>query len=430
MSERFPTDATWQLPSFETRLGQRIIELNIWAMRQGLAGAATEALFGELCQSLVTAEVPLSRAFAGMRTLHPQLAGYGYTWRRNQGVEPAQFERGSLYETIIAGSPFGTLIERLTDAAGQGKPWTWLRRPLAGPAAMLDFPILAERAAAGATDYFAMLFGFAAGDPSRGSGIGYSFETDRQEGFAEDDLTLLQAVLPAVALAMMADAGHHIAASLLATYLGADAGRRVHQGAVTRGSLDRIHAVLWFADLRGFTAIADAAPGLAVVALLDDIFETLTAPLRRRGGQVLKFLGDGMLATVPIGAAGPRQSCSEALDAAVEAMHAIDRLNRERRRTGKPAAAVDLALHIGEVFYGNVGAADRLDFTVIGPAVNEAARIEALCEPLAARVLVSAEFAAAAADPGRLRPLGRHPLRGVREDREIFALAGSTAAGD
>ncbi len=422
MSEGFPTDAPWQLPSFETRLGQRIIELNIWAMRQGLAGAATEALFGELCQSLVAAEVPLSRAFAGMRTLHPQLAGYGYTWRRNQGVEPAQFERGSLYETIIADSPFGALRDRLTEAAGQGKPWAWLRRPLAGPATKLDFPILAERAAAGATDYFAMLIGFAAGDPSRGSGIGYSFETDRKAGFAEDDLTLLQAVLPAVALAMMADAGHRIAASLLATYLGADAGRRVHQGAVTRGSLDRLHAVLWYADLRGFTAIADAAPGLAVVALLDDIFETLTAPLRRRGGQVLKFLGDGMLATFPIGAAGPRQSCSEALDAAVEAMQAIDRLSRERRRAGKPVAAVDLALHIGEVFYGNVGAADRLDFTVIGPAVNEAARIEALCEPLAARVLVSAEFAAAAGDPGRLRPLGRHPLRGVREDREIFAL--------
>jgi adenylate cyclase len=424
MSDPFVTDVPWQLPSFDTRLGQRIVALNIWAMRQGLGGAATEALFGELCQSLVAAEVPLSRAFAGMRTLHPQWGGYGYTWRRNLGVEPAQFERGSLYESSIADSPFGALIGQLTDPQGRGKPWAWLRRPLAGPAAKFDFPMLAERAAAGATDYFAMLVGFAAGDPSRGSGVGYSFETDREGGFAEDDLTLLQAVLPAVALAMMADAGHSIAAGLLATYLGADAGRRVHQGAVTRGSLDRIDAVLWYADIRGFTEIADGTPGLAVVGLLDDIFETLTAPLRRRGGQVLKFLGDGMLATFPIGAAGPRQRCGEALDAAVDAMQAIDVLNRQRRQAGKPVAAVDLALHIGEVLYGNVGAADRLDFTVIGPAVNEAARIEALCEPLAARVLVSAEFAAAAPDPGRLRSLGRHKLRGVREEREIFALAG------
>jgi adenylate cyclase len=199
----------------------------------------------------------------------------------------------------------------LTDAAGQRKPWAWLRRPLARPAARLDFRILAARAAAGATDYFAMLVGFAAGDQSRGRGVGYSFDTDREGGFSKDDLTLLQAVLPAVALAMMADAGHRIAAGLLATYLGADAGRRVHQGAVARGSLDRIHAVLWYADIRSFTALADATPGLAVVALLDDIFESLTAPLRGRGGQVLKFLGDGMLATFPIGAAGPQQSCGK-----------------------------------------------------------------------------------------------------------------------
>src|SRR6516162_5869135 len=135
MSNGFTTDAPWQLPSFDTRLGQRIIELNIWAMRQGLDGAATEALFGELCRSLVAADVPLSRAFAGMRTLHPQLAGYGYTWWRDRGVEPEQFERGSLYETSIADSPFSALIDRLTDAAGRGPPWAWLRRPLAGPAA-------------------------------------------------------------------------------------------------------------------------------------------------------------------------------------------------------------------------------------------------------------------------------------------------------
>jgi adenylate cyclase len=137
---------------------------------------------------------------------------------------------------------------------------------------------------------------------------------------------------------------------------------------------------------------------------------------------VLKFLGDGMLATFPVGVAGPEESGGKALDAAVEAMQAIDRLHLARRRAGKPAAAVDLALHIGEVLYGNVGAADRLDFTVIGPAVNEAARIETLCEPLGARVLVSAELAGAVRAPGRLRPLGRHALRGVREEREIFAL--------
>jgi adenylate cyclase len=422
MSDGVSLGTPFDLPSFDSGLGQRIIALNIWATRQGLRGATVDALLGGLFEALVEAGVPLSRAFAGMRTLHPQWGGYGYTWRRGHGIEPAQYERGSIYEAVIADSPFGGLIDQLAEARDPGPPWAYLRRRLAGPAAQLDIPLLAERAAEGATDYFALLAGFAAGDPSRGSGVGYSFETDRSEGFRDDDLLLLKGVLPALSLAVMAQTGHRIAAGLLATYLGADAGRRVHQGAVARGTVDSIIAALWYADIRGFTTIADSTPGLAVVEMLNEVFETLTAPLRRRGGQVLKFLGDGMLATFPIGAAGAKESCGNALDAAVEAMQAIDRLNAARRRGGKRAAEVDLALHIGEVLYGNVGAADRLDFTVIGPAVNEAARIEALCEPLGARVLVSAELAAAAGGRGRLRPLGRHALRGVREEREIFAL--------
>jgi adenylate cyclase len=422
MSDGFSTGKPLALPSFESELGRKVIALNIWATQQGLLGAAADDLLGDLCGHLAEAGVPLSRAFCGMRTLHPQWGGYGYTWQRHRGVEPAQYERGSLYEAVIADSPFGSLIEQLGEAGDQGPPWTSLRRRLAGPAARLDLPVLAARAAAGATDYFALLAGFGTGDASRGTGIGYSFETDRGEGFGDEDLMLLKAVLPAVSLAMMAHMGHSIAAGLLAAYLGADAGRRVHAGAVARGSVESMLAVLWYADIRSFTAIADAVSGRAVVELLDEVFETLTAPLRRRGGQVLKFLGDGMLATFPVGVAGPEESGGKALDAAVEAMQAIDRLHMARRRAGKPAAAVDLALHIGEVLYGNVGAADRLDFTVIGPAVNEAARIETLCEPLGARVLVSAELAGVVRVPGRLRPLGRHALRGVREEREIFAL--------
>ena len=140
-------------------------------------------------------------------------------------------------------------------------------------------------AAAGATDYFAEVVSFGAeGDPSRGTGIGYSFATDRPEGFHEDDLVLLKAVLPAVSLAMMTDAGHAIASGLLTAYLGADAGRRVHAGAIERGSVESIHSVLWYADIRAFTAIADTAPGHVVIELLDEVFETLTASLRPRGG--------------------------------------------------------------------------------------------------------------------------------------------------
>jgi adenylate cyclase len=402
-------------------VGRKIIELHVWAVGEGLRGIAAEPLFDGLCQRLVGAGVPLWRAFAGMRTLHPQWGGYSYTWWRDQNaIEPRQFERGEEYEQAVLSSTIGYLIRQAETAA---TPWRHLRRRLSGPGAQLDFPALEELAAAGGTDYFAEVVGFGEkADPSRGTGIGYSFATDRPEGFDDEDLKLLKAVLPVVSLSMMAHAGHTIAASLLAAYLGADAGRRVHAGAIERGSVECIRAVLWYADIRAFTALADTTAGTAVVELLDEVFEALTAALRRRGGQVLKFLGDGMLAIFPFDDATREQTCRQTLDAAAEAVRAVDRLNAARRLAEKPVAAVDLALHLGDVLYGNVGAVDRLDFTVIGPAVNEVARIETLCEPLGRKVLVSAELAAAVAGSRRLEPLGTHALRGVREVREIFGL--------
>jgi adenylate cyclase len=430
MSDTPPQTQMPPLPvSFDGPLGQRIIELHVWAVGEGLRGADAAALFDSLCQRLVGAGVPLWRAWAGMRTLHPQWGGYGYTWwRRLNAIQPTQFERGDEYEQGVLNSPIGHLIRlgearAATASVEAADPWLNLRRRLSGAAAQLDFPQLEEFAAAGATDYFAEIVRFGAdGDPSRGTGVGYSFATDRASGFEDDDLVLLKAVLPVVSLAMMAQAGYTIASGLLEAYLGADAGRRVHTGAVERGSVEGIRAVLWYADIRAFTALADTTPGAAVIELLDEVFEALTASLRPRGGQVLKFLGDGILAIFRFEDATREEICSRALDAAAEAMGAVDRLNSARHAACKPAAAVDLALHVGEVLYGNVGAVDRLDFTVIGPAVNEVARIETLCEPLGRKVLVSAELAAAVGDSSRLQPLGHHRLRGVRDVREIFAL--------
>jgi adenylate cyclase len=410
--------------SFDAPLGQRIIELHVWAVRQGLLGTAAAELFDGFCQRLVLGGLPLWRASAAMRTLHPQWGGYSYLWRRDlNAIEPSQFERGTEYRQDWLTSPFAYLVGQAQAESGSGDPWRHLRRRLCGPEALLDFPLLEELARAGGTDYFAQIVRFGPeGDASRGTGIAYSFTTDRREGFSEDDLTLLRAVLPALSLAIMAHAGHTIASGLLEAYLGGDAGRRVHAGAVERGSVESIRAVLWFADMRGFTKLADGTAGLEVIELLDEVFETLTAPLRSRGGEVLKFMGDGMLAIFPLPAETQAETCRDAMDAAREAMDSLDRINRARAEALRPVAEVDLALHIGEVLYGNVGAADRLDFTVIGRAVNEAARIETLCEPLGRKVLVSAEFAAAAGACIGLQPLGRHRLRGVRETRAIYGL--------
>ncbi len=407
--------------NYDGALGRQIIELHVWAVRQGLLGTGAAELFDGFCQRLVLGGLPLWRASAAMRTLHPEWGGYSYLWRRDlNAIEPSQFERDNQNSQVWLTSPFAYLVGQ---AEAGGNPWLHMRRRLAGPEALLDFPLLEELASAGAADYFAQIVRFGPqGDASRGTGIGYSFATDRREGFGKDDLTLLQAVLPALSLAMMTHAGHTIASGLLGAYLGDDAGRRVHAGAVERGSVESVRAVLWYADIRGFTAIADVSPGLVVIELLNEIFEIITAPLRQRGGQVLKFMGDGMLAIFPLLAETQAETCRHAIDAAREAMHTLDRVNRARAEASKPVAEVDLAIHIGEVLYGNVGAVDRLDFTVIGPAVNEAARIETLCEPLGRKVLVSAEFAAAAGSCNGLDPLGHHRLRGVRELRAIYGL--------
>jgi adenylate cyclase len=398
----------------------QIRQLHLWAVREGLRRAPAAPLFEEFCRRLVAFGVPLWRGFAGMRTLHPQWAGYTYTWWRDRDlVHPERRERGEAYDQDLRDSPYWYLRGA---ASGPDVPLR-LRRRLVGDGEQRDFPVLEELASAGATDYVAELIPVGmVSEAFPDSGIGFSFATDHPEGFGENDLRLIEAVLPAIALAIMSDTEHTIAADLLSAYLGADVGRRVHAGVVERGSVESIRAVLWYADIRGFTPLADATPGPVLIEMLDDVFETLTAALRTHGAQVLKFLGDGMLASFAFVDATYHETCSRALDAAAEAMRSLDLLNADRARAAKPIAIVDVALHVGEVLYGNVGAVDRLDFTVIGPAVNEVARIETLCEPLGRKVLVSAALAAAIADTKRLEPLGPHILRGVREPTEIFAL--------
>ena len=409
-----------QIRTFDDALGQRIIGTHMWAVREGLRGAGAYELFDGFCQRLVIDGIELWRAHLAMETLHPQWSGYGYTWRRDlNAIEPEQYVHGSTEDADFLGSPFNELIVRAQ--AGEENPS--MRRRVEQDD-QRDFPVLVEFFAAGATDYLAYLFAFGkGGDRSQGTGIVYSFVTDRRGGFSDDATTLLQATLPGLSLAMKAHAGYVIASGLLGTYLGEDAGRRVHAGSIMRGSVDTLRAVIWYADIRGFTTVSDSAPGPVVVELLNEVFEILTASLRVHGGQVLKFIGDGMLAVFSFEERDRAETCRHALDAAIEAMRNIDEMNKARAAAGVPVASVDLALHLGEVLYGNVGATDRLDFTVIGPAVNEVARIEALCEPLGRPVLVSAEFVAGitGADD-RLESLGRHALRGVREPKEIFAL--------
>ena len=253
--------------------------------------------------------------------------------------------------------------------------------------------------------------------------------TDRPGGYTASDLTVLRQLLPIFAVAAKAATMRAIFQGLLASYLGGDPAARIFAGTVQRGEVQSVEAVLFYADLRGFTGFADTLPGKEVIGLLDDCFDCMVRPVARRDGEILKFLGDGLLATFRVDDKPPAAVTAAALDAASEALALMETLAAKRAANGKATPGLDIALHVGPVLYGNVGTDARLDFTVIGPAVNEAARIEFLCKSLGHNLLVSQAFAAAAGVNGRrLVSVGRHALRGVREETELFTLAPSPSA--
>jgi adenylate cyclase len=207
--------------------------------------------------------------------------------------------------------------------------------------------------------------------------------------------------------------------TLMATYLGRDAGKRVLGGRIMRGIAEQIDAVIWFSDLRGFTRITDTAPE-QVIPLLNDYSDVIVSAIHEHGGDVLKLIGDGTLAIFT--AEDRMHACSAALSAAIAARRGVAELKKRRAAGGMPVTEMYLGLHVGEVFYGNVGSRERLDFTVIGPAVNEASRITAMCRSLDQPVLVSASFAHVGDMKCRLVSVGRYALRGVSHPQELFTL--------
>jgi adenylate cyclase len=213
-----------------------------------------------------------------------------------------------------------------------------------------------------------------------------------------------------------------IASTLAEVYLGRDAGRRVLSGRILRGVADRIGAVLWFSDLRGYSAISDTAPPDEIIPLLNDYAEAVISAVHEAGGDVLKLIGDGTLAIFP--AEAPGEACRRALQAEAVLRQRIATLNERRVADDRPTTSVYLGLHIGEVFYGNIGSQDRLDFTVVGPAVNEVSRIASMCRSADRRMLVSSDFATAAEpeDRARLVSVGRYALRGFERAQELFTV--------
>jgi adenylate cyclase len=389
--------------------------LRSWLIDAGLANMSMAELLDGFCGRLVATGFPLARAYLSTATLHPQLWATGSTWLRGSLLEPTEIGYGFERESSWVNSPFRHMLD-----SGLQR----LHRRLAGDGALLDFPVLAEFRDDGLTDWLAVfhLFGWKLAHQEVDQlGVIISFATDRPEGWTAEELATIEDLSRPLALAAKASGSFATVRSLLATYLGDDAAERVVAGQVRRGSVERISAFVLYADLRGFTAFAEAAPPEEVIRRLNAYFDCMGEPVKAAGGHILKFLGDGLLAVFAPGA-DKSAAAEAALSAAREILHRIAALNEEERAAGRPPLEADIALHEGEVTYGNVGTVDRLDFTVIGPAVNEASRLETLCQALDSPLLVSDSFVRAAPSVrARLRSLGRHRLRGVREPREVLA---------
>jgi adenylate cyclase len=297
-----------------------------------------------------------------------------------------------------------------------------LRRRITAESAA-EFAVLADYRAVGMTDYVAMINRFAPeGTIGEMDCIYSSWATARADGFDDAHVSTLMRVVPTLALAFKAAALARMTGTLMETYLGRDASRRVLSGRIMRGVADRIDAVIWFSDLRGFTRITDSTPE-QIIPLLNDYADVIVSAIHAHSGDVLKLIGDGILA---IFTAGNRaRACAAALAAATEARSKVTTLNARRAHAALPVTDMYVGLHIGEVFYGNIGSTERLDFTVVGPAVNEASRIAAMCRSVDQPMLVSEAFANVDGMRGRLVSVGRYALRGVAQPQELFTLDAS-----
>ncbi|HYZ43151.1 MAG TPA: adenylate/guanylate cyclase domain-containing protein [Stellaceae bacterium] len=382
-------------------------QVGSWLLREGALIDSEVELFDELCWRLVGDGLPLWRASLHMGTLHPQIRSIGARWLRTRNVvEEYRILRGSEATDEYLRSPIRATTEG-------GAPF---RRRLFVED-ISEYPLLSKLKSAGATDYFALALSrvFFRRFPV------VTWATDRAGGFSDDHITALEEINPALAAIVATKAVRRITENLLDTYLGPQAGRRVLAGQIQRAEGEQLRAVIMMTDMRGFTGLSDRLPGEEVIELLDDYFDAIVTPVEARKGETLKFMGDGVLAIFPAADDDDFSEASvQALEAALEGLERLAVINKVRREANQSEIRIGIGLHLGEVIFGNVGSADRLDFTVIGPAVNLASRIEGLTKRLLRPILVSSAFARICPRP--LVSLGFHPVRGLFEPEEVFGL--------
>ena len=376
-----------------------------WREHRRARGCDADELLAGLAERLVEMGLSVVQCSLSLLPLHPEVYAINLIWSRAGEVE--RYVR--THDFIAAAANASTPLA----AIKQGSPAIRLR--LDGEIVLPPIGVLRTLRDRGATEFFVIPLEL--GDGRRSF---FWCATDRPGGFADEQIAAIEALEPHLAVRVDATSWEEATEMLLDTYLGANAAARVLDGAFKRGTGEVLRAVLWFCDLRGFTSLVDTRPLGEVIPLLDRYFETMAGPVEDAGGQILKFIGDAMLAVFLVDERGPEKPCEQALGAALAALARLAEL--ERTEPGWPSLKTGVALHLGEVMYGNIGARTRLDFTVIGPAVNETARVEGLCKELGVPLLITDAFRAAAARDD-LVSLGHHTLRGVAKPVELFTAA-------
>ena len=374
-----------------------------WLIDGARSAMQPQEVLAELCDRLVACGIPLWRVAVFVRTLHPNVMGRRFIWRPGAEVEVSEAPFEVLESTDFRDNPVARVYE--TSHA--------VRRKLADPDCLVDFPVLADLRAQGVTDYLASPLFF-----TDGALHVVTCTTREPGGFTDAQIAGIEAIITPLARVAEIRALRRTASTLLDTYVGHDAGERILAGRIRRGDIEEIHAAIWLSDMRGFTALADGLPPRVLIDLLNRYFDCQVPVILEHGAEVLKFMGDGLLAIFTI-ASSETEVCQRTLAAARRAQANIAAL------AGSAALGLrfGLALHIGDVLYGNIGSGNRLDFTCIGPAVNFAARIEKLTGQLGRAILASGEFARHC--PGEFTALGEFSLAGFSAPQLVFGLEDS-----
>jgi adenylate cyclase len=379
-----------------------------WLINETRDQRFVDNIFAELCVRLRRAGIPIKRASLHLLIQHPQWLGARIFW--TDGMHEATITRVE-YDVRERSEYIGSPVEEIHGGVSEVR-----ERLERDPALGRKHRLYDELRSSGLTDYVAWPM-----HHTLGKRHVVAFSTDRPGGFDEAHIAGLSQVLPILALVSEIRMKNRLARTLLETYVGSHAGEMILAGATRRGAGTTVRAAIMICDLREFTRISDNWPRDDVIDLLNDYFDAMSEPIVRHGGEILKFMGDGLLAIFPL---SEPSACADLLHAVTEARRAMAALNEKNRETGGAPLNYGIGVHVGDVMYGNIGSRSRLDFTVIGPAVNMASRLEALTKQLGKPVLLSRDFADLVAGDFDLEHVGEHPVRGFSEPIELFAYHG------